>query len=65
MRGTHAFQQSRLKRGGFIKLLMFEDSESLAHDLSFIRIATGVDEPLDKLSEGGWQGDCHKVSLRI
>lgn len=59
MRRTNAFEEGCLKGRGFIEFLVFQNTQGFAYHFAFIGIAAGVNEPLNKLAEGRWQGDGH------
>ena len=44
---TDAFEQGSLQSRRLIKLLMLQNAQGLAHDLTLISIATGMNEPLN------------------
>ena len=62
---TDALQQRRLKRAGFIELLMLKDAKSFTNNLAFIGIPSGVNEPFDDLSERKGKGNGHEIKLPI
>ena len=41
------------------KQLMLQHPQCFAHDIAFIAIAAGADEPRNELLQGRWQGDGH------
>jgi len=63
VRGTHALQDGSLQRGGFIELLMLQHAERLTDDLTLIGVASGMNQSLNKLTEGGWKRDRHSNRL--
>ncbi len=54
VRRNNAFQNGRFKGGRLIKLLPFEGAQCFAHDIAFVGITTGVDEPFHKLIQCRW-----------
>jgi hypothetical protein len=60
---TDAFKQRRLQGWRLIKFLMLKNPKRFPHNVSLIRVATGVNQAFNELGEGRWKGDSHAFKL--